>query len=514
MTIISQPDVTINIIAATDDIANDPQRVLFVGQKIAGTATAGALVENVGNSGEEDALFGATSILAQAVRQARIINKETRFDVISLDDAGGAVSASSTLIFTGTATADGTYIVSVGSKTNYPVTIPVVSGDTAAVVAGKVDTAIGLFTNAPFTSGVVTTTVTFTATNGGTVGNKYGVQVEGVVAGLTFAITAFASGATDPTLTGLFDVIDGQRYQTIAYPSNYDLTVLTAELDPRFNTSNDVLDGVGVVNVTDTLANVLIAGNAENSSSLTMYGSKLRDDDAHKGAAMLEFDDVKTAKFSALRSLRRTDGADISQYVISTNGSLDSFGGISIASLPYFNSPITGLPLIDTGKGWSSTEITQLEAAGVSVMGNNRTNTAVLLGEALTTRKTDAAGNVEKTFKFLNNVDTSSAIREYYFDNLRARFAQSRLTDGDLQPNRNNANKSIIETYLDELFVDMGNASLAQSGDAALAFFKANRKVTLDLTDGSVTVTMTMPIVVQLRTIIATMQIAFSTGSN
>ena len=479
MTVISQPSVSINIIPATQTISNEPQKVLFVGQMLTGTGTAGNLITNIGNAGEEDAIFGARSVVAQMIRQARIINKVTQFDAIGLADDGGAVDATGTIAFGGTATEAGTLTISAGSKTNYSVTVAIASGDAAAAVATAVDTAYDLLINAPVTSNASTVTVTFTAANGGTVGNDYGIKVEGNVAGITYTITAFASGATDPSLTGLFDVIDGERYQSVVYQSNLATATLVTELDARFNVNNIILDGVGLITKTDTLANLLTAGNAQNSKSLTIFGNKILDDADHKGGSMLEFNDVISAKFAALRSLRLTEGADISQFVISTNGALDSFGGKSIASLPYFNSPITGLPLVPVGKGFSSTEIEQLGVAGVSVIGNNRTRTQVICGEIYTTRKTDAAGNDEDTFRFLNAVDTSSAIREFYYNNLRARFAQSRLTEGDLQANRNMANKAIIESYLDGLFQQMGDASLAQAGEAARRFFKANRTATL-----------------------------------
>lgn len=511
MTVISQPNTTINITPATQTISNEPQKVLFVGQMISGTGTAGELVTNIGNSGEEDAIFGARSMIAQMIRQARTINKVTQFDAIGLADDGSAVDATGSIAFSGTATATGTLTVSVGSKANYSVDVAITSGDTATEIGDTLETAFALLTNAPVTGTNAAGTVTFTAANGGTLGNDYGIKVEGSVAGVSTTLTAFSSGATDPSLTGLFDVIEDERYQTVVYQSNLTTSTLTTELDARFNVNNDILDGVGLIANTDSLSNLLTAGNAQNSKSLTIFGNKLLDDADHKGGAMLEFNDVLTAKFGALRSLRLTEGSNIAQYVISANGALDSFGGKSIASLPYFNSPITGLPLIAVGKGFSKTEIEQLTTAGVSSIGNNRTRTQVICGEIVTTRKTDAAGNDEDTFKYLNAVDTSSAIREFYYNNLRARFAQSRLTEGDLQPNRNMANQAIIESYLDNLFQQMGEASLAQAGEAARRFFKANRTVTLTLIDGSVTITMQMPIVVQLRTINATMQVAFST---
>ena len=50
---ISLPKTTINIIPAQQEQSNEPQRVLFVGQKVAaGTATAGALTQSIENNGK------------------------------------------------------------------------------------------------------------------------------------------------------------------------------------------------------------------------------------------------------------------------------------------------------------------------------------------------------------------------------------------------------------------------------------------------------------------------------
>lgn len=511
---ISQPDITINIIPAASTISNEPQKVLFIGQKVAaGTAIAGDLTAGLGNSGEEDTLFGATSMLAQMVRAARTLNGVTQFDAIALDDNGSGVDATATIAFSGTATATGTVNVIVGSGFNYTLPIAIASGDTASEVGDLVDVAVAALTNAPFTSSNTTGTVTFTAVNAGTVGNGFALKVTGAVAGITDVVTGFASGATDPVLTSLFDVIDGERYQNIVWPGGYATTVLTTLLDARFNASNDILDGIGVLTLIDTFSNIQTAANALNSASITMLGNKLLSDAQHKGGALVEFADVESAKFAAVRSLRLTDGANISQFVISTNGARDSFGGAAIASLPYFNTPFPNLSIIDRGKGFSTTETESLLTAGASTLANNKTRTSIIAGEIGTTRKTDAAGNAETTFHFLNAVDTSSAVREFYFNNLRARFAQSRLTEGDLQPNRNMANQAVIEAYLDNLYQQLSGEDyvLTQAGNTAVNFFKDNRTVSLNLTTGTVTINMKMPIVTQLRTIVATIQIAFST---
>ena len=71
---INQPKVTLNILPASQAVANLEQKILILQAKTAaGTAVAGALNEDVG-IGEINGLFGLTSILAQMCRSFKSIN--------------------------------------------------------------------------------------------------------------------------------------------------------------------------------------------------------------------------------------------------------------------------------------------------------------------------------------------------------------------------------------------------------------------------------------------------------
>jgi predicted extracellular nuclease len=131
----------------------------------------------------------------------------------------------------------------------------------------------------------------------------------------------------------------------------------------------------------------------------------------------------------------------------------------------------------------------------------------------VTTYKTDSGANADITWKFLNYVDTSSNIREYMFNNYKSRFAQSRLTAGSVSRGRDMANDVIIRAYTEQLYKDLAgpNYVLVQDGEDAFVYFKENLTVTLDLGLGKATLTMFVPIVTQLRQIIATIKIAFDT---
>ena len=230
------------------------------------------------------------------------------------------------------------------------------------------------------------------------------------------------------------------------------------------------------------------------------------------GPAMNEPSYSKSATFAGIRSLRLTQDASISQFLTST-ASADQFGGPALASLPYFNTPLPGFPTIKSGRGWTDIEIEQLADAGGSVIGVNLTGTSALVGEVYTTYKTDAASNPDPTWEFLNYVDTASQAREYMFNNLKANYAQSRLTEGAVSRGRDQANAVTISAFVDKLYQDLAgpNFVLVQDGEAAIQFFKQNRTVVLDLASGKATITMIVPIVTQLRVILATMKIAFTT---
>lgn len=517
-TTILQPKTTVNIVNASSTVANTEQKILFIGQKTsAGSATAGALVESIANGNAENALFGRDSMLATMIRANKVRNQQAQVDAISLDDAGAGVAATGTITIVGTATEAGTLTVIVGSERNHKFSVAVSVSDTETLVAAAIVAAVNADLNVPVTAANVSGVVTMTAVNKGTYGNSIALETRGSIAGITGqAVTAMSSGATDPTLTSVFDVIGDKRYQAIVWPYPNDTAELRTLLDARFNADGKVLDGVGITATFDTVANLKTLGNGLNTESLIILGDKLESETDYKGSAIVEIPMVIASQFAGFRALRLdTDGFSIADLVITANGPLDSFGGPALASKPYFNTPFAELVPMKTGRGFDDSEIEDLKDAGISVIGNNKVNNTVISGEIVTTYKTDVAGNPDVTFGFLNYVDTASQAREYFYNNLRARFAQSRLTEGDIIKGRDMANELVIRSFLKRLYQDLSGPSfvLLESGETALNFFNDNMVITLDKALGKVTIQMTVPIVTQIREIAATMKIAFSTGA-
>lgn len=516
MTTQSNPNVTINIVGALTEVANEPQKVLFVGQKLAaGTAIDGELQEGIQNDASWDTLFGADSMLAAMIRTARLLNTKTQFDAIALDDNGSAVDATGTITFVGTATEAGTVQIVVGSEQNHKVTVAIASGDAVTAIALTAVAAINASPNVPVLASASVGVVTLTALNGGTYGNTFGIEVIGSVAGVTgSAVVAMASGATDPVLTGILDIVGDTRYQGIVWPYADDTAVLRTFLDARFNVDNDILDGVGFISKTDTLSNLTSTYGALNTRTLVVDGDKTISETNYKGPSVIEIPVVKASMIASLRGLRLTANASIADIVISRSGGRDSFGGPALASKPYFTTPMRLIPVTRKSRGWTLTEIDVLNGVttGVSTMGNNRAGNQVILGEQVTTYKTDSAGNPDVSFKFLNYVDTSSGAREFFVNQSRATWAQSRLTEGDLVPGRDMANQESIEAAFIGWYATLSgvNYVLTQAGETARTFFIDNLDVTLDLATGTVTVVMGTPLVTQFRNLFGTMRIVFS----
>ena len=508
--VVSEPEVTLALTPSQSLVGLSEQRVLIIGQKISGSATSGALVTDIQNDNSWDTLFGAASMAAGMCRNLRKSNTETPLDAISLDDNVSGVAAAGEFAITGTATAAGSITFVIGSEEDYSFEVPVAIGDTATVIGDALDVLVAASANVPCSSANTTGTVAVTALNDGTVGNSIALAVSGAATGVSVAITAMTGGLLDPSFTTLFDVIEDKRYQTVIWPYAADIETIKDFLDARFNVVNDVLDGVAHVGSVDTFANGLALANGLNSQSIVIDGDELISRDELKGGSIVEIPYARAAQIGGIDALGLTDGALISQFVIG-RGSKDRFGGIHISTLPYFNRPMPALPLMDSQDGFTRQEVDQLEDAGYSSIGNNRTDTDVIMGEILTTYKTDAASNPDVTWKFLNYVRASSVTREYFFNNLKKRFAQSRLTSGAIIPGYDMANQAVIEAFVTSLYQELANVVVLQDGEQALQFFKENLVVDLDLSTGTVSLEMVTPIVTQLRKILGTIRIEFTT---
>lgn len=522
---LSNPVINMTLKPAFQQQLNEAQKVLFVGQMTSGSATAGTVEANIGNENEQDALFGADSMLATMVRAFKRINKISRVDALVLADGGSSTDAIGTVAFSGTAGENGTIEVIIGSKFHNIYELTIAKDDTADNIG---DALVALLTadTTALVDGVNTTgSVALTSVNAGREANFISIRIIGTIAGITYTVAAMSGGAGEPD-----GVSDGSalnainadtRYQAIIYPQTYetapspladDYEQIRAFLTARFPVNNRVLDGQVYIGRTDSLARLKDLGTLVDDKVLAVInGNKqVSVTNEYEGAAILEMDYVIATYFAAIRALRLTDGTQIGQYIVAPGGSNDDVGGIHLATLPYMNTPFENLlPVADSELFWSDEEITELLDNGISVIGNNIQNDKVITGQMVTTYLTDAAANQDVTFKFLNYWDTSVGLREFFFNNLRATYPQTRLAEGDLTPLYNEVNEAAIRATLLGIYNNLAKLVQVERGSAAVRFFKDNLTVIIDKATGTAAITMTVAIITQLRKITNEITIAF-----
>ncbi|HSH71542.1 MAG TPA: phage tail sheath C-terminal domain-containing protein [Methylophilaceae bacterium] len=206
------------------------QKTVILGQRLAaGTVLAGVLVD-VFSDNEAATFFGRGSIAHLMVRAALQANPYLALSVIALDDAGASVAATSTVTFTGVATAPGVETVQIGDQL---VQIAVATGDTAAQTATAMNAQIAKQPDLPVTAAVAAGVVTLTAKNKGLNGNGIKVSAISTAAGLAVAATAMVNGATEPVAATALAVIfaSGHNIVVSAWNDATNLTALRTHLD-------------------------------------------------------------------------------------------------------------------------------------------------------------------------------------------------------------------------------------------------------------------------------------------
>lgn len=518
MGVTRNPKMNLQLLPGAQVDAFADRRVLIVGQtEGSGTAVSGGLNLDVHSmtDAQRSGLFGTGELYWSIQHYMAGNGGFSALDVISVDENGSAADATAVVTFTGTATGAGTINVSIVDQRSFTMAIQVAVGDTAAAVATKLVTAVNNLTNPVFTAAATTGTVTFTAKDGGTYGNLYGARVSGAAAGITYALTGWTGGATNPTLTSIFDPIAGRRYTGIVWPEAWasDISIPIDLLAARFNPSNDILDGVCIHGNDDTLANRKTFVSTLNSQSLVVLGNNRVNETFDKGPAILQPATWRASYFAGVRARRLSPSAPIADFITASNSPLDNIGGPGLASLPYFNTPFNRTAVELPANLFSPQEQVELEDDGTSTLGVNPAGNTMIAGAIVTTWTTDASGNANDSFHYLNYVDTGSVCREIIFNTLSSLYSQSRLTTGDLIPQRSIVNATKIKADLLSIYRTLSGVALVQAGTDAEAYFSDNTTVEVDLAQRSVTIAGPLPIVTQVGQIDYPIQISFSITS-
>lgn len=251
-----------------------PYRLLLIGQRTSAGTVAELELTRVFSADQGRGYFGEGSVLAHMIEFAFLQTAELEVWAVALDDVAGT-AATETITVSGTATVSGTIALYVGGRR---VTVSVVAGDDSDTVAASIDAAVNAADNLPMTSGVASSVVTLTARNSGTLGNFVDVrhsyyEDEELPTGISLAIAAGATGATDPDLDSVWPLLAEQFNVIVSpYSATADLAKLTAELGVMVS-SVENRQGVAIVGVRDTLANLVTKGDGQNSRFLSLLGA-------------------------------------------------------------------------------------------------------------------------------------------------------------------------------------------------------------------------------------------------
>ena len=182
-----------------------------------------------------EAYAGSGSELHTMYLAAIAANPTARLSIIAIAESAGA-NASRSVLFTGTATKAGTaYVRCLGEILQ----VPVASGDTAAVLAARVNTYVNNKSYWPVTTGVATATVTATAKQKGPRGNfvRFSIDIDGGIGITVPAVAAdfLSGGATSDSPQNVLDVLAAVRrtYFAVPYSDSTNLGLVKTHLDAQ-----------------------------------------------------------------------------------------------------------------------------------------------------------------------------------------------------------------------------------------------------------------------------------------
>lgn len=502
------PRLNFNLVKADTEVGVSAQRMLLIGQMTEeGTAKEKTLIKDIGNDNSWESLFGSSSVLAGMIRQARKLcsycQYQVAIDAIGVKDAGEAVASVGSVKFTGEVSKTGELEIVVGSEYNHKYKLGCVKGESPTQLAQKLKQLVDADKYAPFKASLNEGECKFTFVNKGSIGNGTAIYYNGSVSGIKVELTAFSNGVTDPSVDEeLLKLLSNKRYNEIVSPIEYGIDKIISLLDSRFNTNNKILDGALYVNKSDTLNNHKLKLKELNSQNVNYQCDKMVDADNYKGSSIPEFSYIKAVYNATLKALRVSEDSQLSSVLIGQYPE-DLMGGVHNNSLPFFNTSCPYLHAIMPEYHWIAEEITEINSVGGSVWDNNAEDNGLVMGEQLSTYKTDNAGNEDITWKFMNYRDTGSAIREYRFKNFKKDFAQYRMED--------DAEKQVRNAFIRYYKTLSSNAyRLTRAGKEALKFYTENLKVSLDYANGLVTVYCLDPYVTQLRQVNGFFKVTFN----
>jgi phage tail sheath gpL-like len=273
------------------------KKILVIAQRLSTGTVAAATLTQVFSPTHAALYFGEGSFMHNTFRALFANDNTVEKYAIALDDNSGGSAALGAVDFTGSVpTAAGTVFLYIAGQ---QVLVPVVKTDTASTIATAAVAAINALKHLPVTAAVdgsIAGKVNITCRHKGTLGNGIDIRLnyfgsqggEALPTGVAAAITAMASGATDPTASTAINAIPDQIFDFIVFPfiDSTSLGVLETELNDRW-AGTTMLDGHAFIAKQDTVSNLATFGNGRNNQHVTCIGFNNSPSPTYEWAAAL-----------------------------------------------------------------------------------------------------------------------------------------------------------------------------------------------------------------------------------
>lgn len=425
---------------------------LLIGLRRSSGTVAAEVVTPITGASQGGTYFGRGSQLDQMVRYWKNANPNTELYAVGLNEDAAGVKATATITITGTATEDGTLAFVWGGKRR---TVAVLTGDAFGTVATAIKDADDDDGDSPTTSAVALGVVTVSARHKGAYGNGLSIfhnyyVGEKTPAGITVAITAFASGATDPDVADAIAALGGDaQYHTIVtgFTADANMDALEAEMESRWGAMR-AIEGEVFGAFRGDYADTQTYGDARNSPFSTVVGTSLSPTPPWGCAA-------------------------IYAAVCAASSSVDPAIPLQYSRLPGWLAPLVADRFIRE-------ERDLLLRDGIATVLINDAG-QVSIERAVTTYQENAQGVEDPSYRDLETLRTLSYLRYSYRIRMLSRFGKAKIADDDAEfdPGQLVATPSVVKAEIIALYEEWGRAALVEGAEQ----FKADLIVERDPND-------------------------------
>jgi len=444
---------------AIKGLVQNPHKVLILGQKLSAGSASMETVMSISRTGIADSYFGLGSPLARMCNKFKEANPYTEVHAMALSANGGtAASGRITFSVLNSVTGDCTYFLMINGK---DCQVTLTSGWSnpdviSAIIGGFSDDATGGSLPVKFSySG--SNILILSAKCSGTLGNyidfraNYYAGQSNPLGHTQITYSAMEGGATDPSLSDAWGVIENDHYQHIVQPyfDDTNLDSLENELDDRWS-PQEGMPGLAYNCYPGTQASCTTQGNSRNKAWCTTMGVYKNLESPEEWAAAIA---------GACSYYLNIDPARPMQYI--------------------------ELPLLPPASEdrFTKSERNTLLYDGISTFGVS-SGGKVMIERMITNYQTNTVGLADPSYLNLNTPATLMEIRYQYDTRMVNRFISQRFKLADdsfpVQPGQKIATPKTIKQEIIALFTLLQNdAGLIEN----LADFIDNLIVERDGTD-------------------------------